>query len=398
MTYEGVKPSQIQPDEIRKLVGRTQDLTRGSYDLYDQNYKVLASLLKKLLGLTKQEKEWYLYFYTLYDLLYLNMRDNNYAEIVKYAELYYKDSALYMDRELPNYPNTNMAYVNVWTYNMIFHAYYQYYQIDDAKMEEFMKRYEEAALKYGKTYNYYNDEISLAILYMDADRMERAARKFLLYEKEIQSCYICGHLPYLFHFLMVGQERRAEELMLDYIHKNIPKKHVWCYQYCQRAEPDSLYQDMTALCARSGNVEAFRHFYEKYWMELPREIRLDEDGGSFQRLLAAYGGCFDQLDKDIGQAAEDISEERKDTTVNNMNAFLEWWCYFVLLDLSGVQMVSAQFPGLEADAEGKVSTRAVSDYMLAKADAYGEQFARARAQFDYEFAKDSYRRCFLQGI
>ncbi|MDE6984824.1 MAG: hypothetical protein K2O99_09895, partial [Lachnospiraceae bacterium] len=96
MTYEGVKTSQIQPEEIRNLVARTQELTRGSYDLYDQNYKILSTLLKRLLGLMKQEKEWYLYFYTLYELLYLNMRDNNFTEIVKYAELYYKDSALYM--------------------------------------------------------------------------------------------------------------------------------------------------------------------------------------------------------------------------------------------------------------------------------------------------------------
>lgn len=394
MTYEGVKTSQIQPEEIRNLVARTQELTRGSYDLYDQNYKILSTLLKRLLGLTKQEKEWYLYFYTLYELLYLNMRDNNFTEIVKYAELYYKDSALYMDRELPNYPDTNMAYVNVWTYNMIFQAYYQYYQIDDVRMEAFMKQYEEAALRYGKTYNYYSDEMQLAIMYMDVDRAERAARKFLLYEKEMRSCYICGHLQYLFHFLLIGQERQAEELMLDYIHKRIPKKHVWCYQYCQRAEPDSLYLDMMELCVRSGKQEMFRHYYETYWMELPHETRMDEDADSFQRLLAAYGGCFDQLDKDIGKAAEDIGEERKETTVNNMNAFLEWWCYFSLLDQSGVHEISVQFPGLETDGQGRAATRTVSEYMQAKADQYGEKFARARAQFDYGVTKESYRRCF----
>lgn len=394
MIYGSIKPIKIESDEIRELVSKTQDLTRGGYDLYDQNYNVLVSILKRLLRLTKQEKEWYLYFYTLYDLMYLYTRNNNYAEIVKYAELYYKDSALYMDRELSNYPNTDMASINVWVYDMIFEAYYQYYQIDDAKMEMFMKRYEEAALKYGNTYKYYADEISLSILYLDIDRMERAVRNFLFYEKEMKSCYVCRHLPYLRHFLLIGQGRRAEELMLDYIHKNIPKKHLWCYKYCQNAEPDSMYLDMIATCVNSGNVEMFQYFYKKYWMELPQEIRL-EDASTLQRLLIAYDGCFDQLDKDIEQAVEDISEENNDTTVNNMNVFLEWWCYFILLERSGVPKVCAQFPNLETDAQGQVSTMAVSDYMQAKADFYGEKFAKVRSRFDYEFTKESYRKCFL---
>lgn len=396
MMYTSVKPVKIESDEIRELICRTQDLTQGGYDLYDQNYKVLISLLKRLLRLTKQEKEWHLYFYTLYELMYLYSRNNNYAEIVKYAELYYKDSALYMDRELPNYPNTNMAYINIWTYSRIFEAYYTYYQIDDAKMETFMRRYEEAALKYGKTYEYYADEISLSILYLDRDRMERAVRNFLCYEKEMESCYVCGHLPYLRHFLLVGQEQRAEELMLDYIHKNIPQKHVWCYKYCQNAEPDSMYLDMMRLCVSSGNVEKFQYFYEKYWMKLPPETRLNDEAGSFQRLLAAYDGCFDKLDKDIEQATEDIREENDDTTVHNMNAFLEWWCYFILLDRSGVHKVSVKFPELETDAQGQVSTLAASNYMQAKADLHGNRFAQARPQFDYCFAKKSYRKCFLQ--
>ena len=123
MIYGSIKPIKIESDEIRKLVSKTRDLTRGGYDLYDQNYNVLVSILKRLLRLTKQEKEWHLYFYTLYELMYLYTRNNNYAEIVKYAELYYKDSALYMDRELSNYPNTDMASINVWVYDMIFEAY-----------------------------------------------------------------------------------------------------------------------------------------------------------------------------------------------------------------------------------------------------------------------------------
>ena len=131
-------------------------------------------------------------------------------------------------------------------------------------------------------------------------------------------------------------------------------------------------------------------------MKLPLETRLNDEACSFQRLLAAYDGCFDKLDKGIEQAAEDIREENDDTTVHNMNTFLEWWCYFILLDRNGVHKVSVKFPELETDAQGQVSTLAVSDYMQAKADLHGNRFAQARAQFDYRFAKESYRKCFCR--
>ena len=122
----------------------------------------------------------------------------------------------------------------------------------------------------------------------------------------------------------------------------------------------------------------------------------DEDTGVFQRLLGAFEGCFDQLESDLLRLAEDISEEGKDTTVGNMHAFLEWWCYFGLLERNGVHRVKASIPGLDVDGAGGVSTRAVSEYIQEKADTYGGKFARARRQFDYGFVKDSYLKCFLQ--
>lgn len=398
-TFSDIKASQlnqIRSEEIKELVVRSQELTQGGYDLYDQNYKVLSSILKKLLKLTKQEKEWYLYFYALYDLLYLNVRDNNYAEIVKYAEIYYKDSARYMDKELPNYPGTGMACLNVGIYHDIFDAYCGYYQIDDARMDAFMKRYEEAVFKYGQPYFYYIDEMALGMLYHDAGRAEKMARNFLVYEKEIKSCYVCSHMEYLFHFLLVGQVQKAEELMLDLIHKNIPKKHLWCYKYCQRAEPDSMYISVMATCVECGKKEEFLYFYEKYWKMLPVETQLDTEGSEFQRLMCVFGGHFDNLENDIEQVIDDINEVNKDTTVNNMYAFLNWWCYFALLDRSGVHSVKIQIPGLETDEAGTVDSLAVSGYMEDLAAAYGRKFSQVRAQFDYDFVKTSYEKCFLQ--
>lgn len=117
MMFDKIKIFQIRSEEIAELVSRGQALTNGSYDLWKQNYSQLASILKKLLKLAKQEREWYLYFCALYELMYLNEQEDNWVEIVKYAEVYYRDSEEHMDREIPNYPDYPMARSNIWIYD-----------------------------------------------------------------------------------------------------------------------------------------------------------------------------------------------------------------------------------------------------------------------------------------
>ena len=185
----GVGVEQLKNDNLARLVRSVQSMTRGSYQMYNQNYESLSSMLKKILQLSKQEKEWYLYFETIDDLLNLNSRVHNYAEIVKYAEIYYKDYDAHMEAELPNYPNTLLGALNTWIYEKIFEAYYEYYQIDDAKMEIFLKRYEQVALQFGKEYTYYSGLIKLGMLYRDMERTQEAARKFLVYADDMARTY-----------------------------------------------------------------------------------------------------------------------------------------------------------------------------------------------------------------
>ena len=100
----GVGVEQLKNDNLARLVRSVQSMTRGSYQMYNQNYESLSSMLKKILQLSKQEKEWYLYFETIDDLLNLNSRVHNYAEIVKYAEIYYKDYDAHMEANFPIIP------------------------------------------------------------------------------------------------------------------------------------------------------------------------------------------------------------------------------------------------------------------------------------------------------
>ena len=395
----GVGVEQLKNDTLARLVRSVQSMTRGSYQMYNQNYESLSSMLKKILQLSKQEKEWYLYFETIDDLLNLNSRVHNYAEIVKYAEIYYKDYDAHMEAELPNYPNTLLGALNTWIYEKIFEAYYEYYQIDDAKMEIFLKRYEQVALQFGKEYTYYSGLIKLGMLYRDMERTQEAARKFLVYADDMARtyCYVCGHFPYLGQLLLTRQDQKAEELMLKMLHKNIPQKYQWCYRQCEMVQLDAMYVCMLCMSVRSGRIDAFHYFYKKYWSKLERKNQCAPDNGSFQRLMGVYGGYFDRIEEDLQQALDNIKDENKHTTIGNMYEFLQWWCYFCLVDKGGIHKISIALPELELDENGQVSTLEFSDYLQKKADIYGRKFAQVRAKFDYDHVKADYQEVFLEG-
>ncbi len=395
----GVGVEQLKNDNLARLVRSVQNMTRGSYQMYNQNYESLSSMLKKILQLSKQEKEWYLYFETIDDLLNLNSRVHNYAEIVKYAEIYYKDYDAHMEAELPNYPNTLLGALNTWIYEKIFEAYYEYYQIDDAKMEIFLKRYEQVALQFGKEYTYYSGLIKLGMLYRDMERTQEAARKFLVYADDMARtyCYVCGHFPYLGQLLLTRQDQKAEELMLKMLHKNIPQKYQWCYRQCEMVQLDAMYVCMLCMSVRSGRIDAFHYFYKKYWSKLERKNQCAPDNGSFQRLMGVYGGYFDRIEEDLQQALDNIKDENKHTTIGNMYEFLQWWCYFCLVDRGGIHKISIALPELELDENRQVSTLEFSDYLQKKADIYGRKFAQVRAKFDYDHVKADYQEVFLEG-
>lgn len=395
----GVGVEQLKNDNLARLVRSVQSMTRGSYQMYNQNYESLSSMLKKILQLSKQEKEWYLYFETIDDLLNLNSRVHNYAEIVKYAEIYYKDYDAHMEAELPNYPNTLLGALNTWIYEKIFEAYYEYYQKKKKKMEIFLKRYEQVALQFGKEYTYYSGLIKLGMLYRDMERTQEAARKFLVYADDMARtyCYVCGHFPYLGQLLLTRQDQKAEELMLKMLHKNIPQKYQWCYRQCEMVQLDAMYVCMLCMSVRSGRIDAFHYFYKKYWSKLERKNQCAPDNGSFQRLMGVYGGYFDRIEEDLQQALDNIKDENKHTTIGNMYEFLQWWCYFCLVDKGGIHKISIALPELELDENGQVSTLEFSDYLQKKADIYGRKFAQVRAKFDYDHVKADYQEVFLEG-
>ena len=116
MLMENVKTQNLASRELADVIKRLQKMTDGRYDVqfYKDNGQTLMQMIKKIMRLSKQEKEWYVYFVSLYESIHVSSRSGEKMMVIKYAEIFYRDSALYMDRELPNYLDTDMKNLNIY--------------------------------------------------------------------------------------------------------------------------------------------------------------------------------------------------------------------------------------------------------------------------------------------
>ncbi|MDE6203354.1 MAG: hypothetical protein K2G19_07745, partial [Lachnospiraceae bacterium] len=274
----------------------------------------------------------------------------------------------------------------------IFRNYLSFYQIDDNKMKKFMEMYETAALKYGKTYMYYESEMEMGILYHDLEMAEHGRRYFEKYEHDMNTCYVCGHEQYLGYYLLCGDIDLAEKLMQDFRQKRIPQKYQWCYKNCELAQEDyAMFYEILKYSLIAGSPEGFRLFYQKYWLTLPKEKRREDTLFMF---CCAITGDFDELDeKDLRMAEKDVRDCGRMTTLGTMIDSLNWMCYFRLLDRSGIREVMIELPDLLKNDNGKTNSLAISRYFEQRADEAGTKLGRARAKFDYPMLKNTCLEC-----
>lgn len=394
MMFSGMKTELIESEELRRLVYQVRTLTRSGYDAYDANAQTIIRCLDKILALAKQEKEWYLYFKALYNMFYeLNRQDDENKKILKYAEIYYRDQKLYMDKELPNYPNTDMRETNTDCMDIIFSVYRGYHQITDEKMDSFMRLFEECALKYGHAHLYYNALIRLGLLYHDINMVKKGKENF---EKCVfESCYVCAHYPHFGYYLMMDDLEGAEELLDRLVKKNIPQKHQWCYKYCGRATERDICARILCYCMLLGKTEAFWDIFQRRGQRLFYE---EADDGTTYFLFRLRAGNTAGLEKVLEQAIEDIEleEKQKAPTLGSIYDFLCWYCYFHLLEKKGILKVKLDLERSDApkaDKEGLTECKELGEYYERKADEMGRKFAGSRKRFDYEGLKRSYGEC-----
>ena len=390
MMFSFVDTKMLACEELAVFITQVRMLTNGGYDRYDQNEDTIIRLLDKILLLSKKEKEWYVYFDTLYNMFYMLNRGGNHKKILKYAEIYYKDSMEYMDKELPNYRETDMAETNTYCCSNIFDAYIGYHQIDDRKMENFMGMYKETVHKYGGEVHYYKDEMSLAALYRDKERFRQAKNNFEKYE--VENCYVCMHLPYFPYYFLNNDMKSAEEFLDIILKKQIPKKHQWCYERCQNTKELVLYHSILEDCLSIGNAKFFQYIYEKYWKKIAKRQNPEDGRSSIGTSIfcCAIAGDFSERESDLKNAEQELKFIHKNSTVNACHRCLRWWGYFKLLEKSGAGKIELPLPEKEKTI---LTAEEAAAYFEEKADEYGELFGKARKRFDYSLIKNTYREC-----
>ena len=70
--YFDIETDGLKSEELAKLIRKVQALTQDGYETAKENYELLMNPLKKILRLSKQEEEWFLYFWTISEILVMN--------------------------------------------------------------------------------------------------------------------------------------------------------------------------------------------------------------------------------------------------------------------------------------------------------------------------------------
>lgn len=391
--FNNFKRRYLQSIEIPQLIDKANRLTDGDgYHLYDVNAESLERVLDKILAAAKQEKEWYCYFYTLYEMLYLLDREGEYRKVLKYAEVFYRDSALYLEPAIPNYPDTDLGEYSTWSYNMIFSTYKKFPQITDEKMEEFMKQYRESVKKYGGEKSYYGDALRLALLYKDVEKAKQA--KEGLEQSEIRSCYLCAMTPVLGYHLLCEDYESLENMIYEFRTRTIPMQHRWCYKHCYLAEEKELVMKVLSYCLLLGRSSYFHKLLENN-REL-FQIKKDEVGTSEYYYYACLGD-WTQVSNAIERAEDDIEDWKKgeQSALGYLYDCLCWHCYFTMLDRQGTHEAATVLAGKEVPETktGECSCLELAAFFEKEADRIGAQMEAARKKFDYGAIKDSYLAC-----
>ena len=75
MILEDLKRNDVVDDKLWEMIDRANKLTEGGYPSWDSNAQVLIPLMKRILSLSKERREWKVYFYDMMRLFRLSRRD-----------------------------------------------------------------------------------------------------------------------------------------------------------------------------------------------------------------------------------------------------------------------------------------------------------------------------------
>ena len=159
-------PDQLQNKKLREWVRQVDSLTDSSdgYECYAEHGEQLKVLLNNIMIFAIKEDAWYLYFHALRYMFYILSRyDMDKKVALKCAKNYFMFRACRMNREIPNYVDTNISELNGYILNEIFRIYKEDCSINDAWMDSYMRFFKYCVDMYKEKWCYYHAMIRLGL-------------------------------------------------------------------------------------------------------------------------------------------------------------------------------------------------------------------------------------------
>ncbi len=432
MILEDLKRNDVVDDKLWEMIDRANKLTEGGYPSWDSNAQVLIPLMKRILSLSKERREWKVYFYDMMRLFRLSRRDkiNDIPLTFQVAEMFHQDYALHLNEKI-GYLKKNWHNLIPSLASMILRFYLDYPQIDDQKINRMLEIFLECEDYYGNqlTCGDYLRVMTLAVLNKDKELAEQARKKIQVANFEKSWCYACAYAaPMIEYYLLHKDFESAQDIALSVYKKTIPIKYQKFDYFIQCEGKEDIISQTLTDCLRYGNSQMFnRGFSEwKTLYEKPQEGKIKD---TFEVLFHALAGDWSRGEERLRLAEKDDRDRRQYREVPRECLYFSlcWYCYFQMLEKQGVNYIELELgeelPPYGEKQQGKIkakdkeiaknycsgsrdvsginkrriwSCQEASQYFEEQADFLGAEMDQARKNFGYEIVKKTFEESFIE--
>lgn len=443
MILDALKRKHVEDDKLWTMVDRANKLTTGSYTNWDDNAAVLVPLMDRILIRAREMEDWQVYFYAMARHFWFVRRTavNDIRRAFRISEMFHRDCARHVGENAS-------VFAKEWRVNIaarVLGFYLDYPQVDDAKMEQMLGIFLDYEKRYGSSWNLgdYNTVMWMALVNRDKKLAETARKKLSKADYKLW-CYVCYYGKAMIGYYVLHEDvEGVEEMIGNLCERNIPVKYQWCFANCESTKEKDLVNGALMDCLKFGTPAMFVQIFNR-WKSFYQESEQGEVDDTHAVLFHTLAGDWSRCEERLQLAEKDdrLMREKREAPLDSLYWALCWYCYFRMLERSGVKTVGIRLGDNgtvkekaeavqkeDAEADGGTLQKEIAktdaeidqresaetepgadpkkeplpewlcsdaaDYFERQADEIGEQMDKARKQFHYARVKQTYEACFL---
>lgn len=379
-------PNSLNNQALFSIVNQARELSDSDYW---KNGKAVLVLLKKIVSKAKQEKEWYLYLETLCQIL---NHENNFGtnqNVLRYAKIFLRDSALYYEKALKKYPNSPLFVSIMTSYEEIFYVLRLY---ANSEWDFFWQYFETISKQCGSDIHYWKCRLEFALLNRNLSLANQAYDKLQKQNINYSNiCYTCLWRIIEGYYILIDDPEQALLICNRILSRRLPQKAMWSYDICHNTSVKRQYFSLLHFSVITGNRKAYTQFLPYFPVpNCPDAIY------TFDAYIYASSENFSALEAAVKVAAEDAEQLSDFSEWDGMEYMLSWMAYFKKYAKTGQTAIKIccnahGFPA--ADENGKCSVEQMVLWFEEKADEIGARFEKNWKDFHYQPLKSSFYQC-----